>query len=189
MNDSGSETTPREPITGIAFCCARAANGQEAAVPPRSLKNFRRLITRLPVRLKTRKYGSAQPFKLRRKRLALRSLASQNAKAPSGRLGLAARAIHRPSPPMTERMSPPRWGAHAHGTEVGCNSPAWACPCGNTRARQGDERADPCGAYQRAVAVLLLRGKGIAFAAARPCLPHMIRMHDSDEPEEKNPTP
>jgi hypothetical protein len=32
----------RNPITGIAGCCARAANGHATAVPPRSLMNSRR---------------------------------------------------------------------------------------------------------------------------------------------------
>ena len=32
------------PTTGIAGCCARAASGQEAAVPPRMMMNSRRLM-------------------------------------------------------------------------------------------------------------------------------------------------
>jgi hypothetical protein len=32
----------RYPITGIAGCCARAANGHAAAAPPSVAKNFRR---------------------------------------------------------------------------------------------------------------------------------------------------
>jgi hypothetical protein len=32
----------RNPITGIAGCCARAASGQAAAAPPSSVMNFRR---------------------------------------------------------------------------------------------------------------------------------------------------
>jgi hypothetical protein len=39
--------TPRTPITGMADCCARAASGQ-AAAPPMSVMNSRRLI-RLPL--------------------------------------------------------------------------------------------------------------------------------------------
>ena len=34
----------RNPITGIAGCCARAASGHAAAAPPRSVMNSRRLI-------------------------------------------------------------------------------------------------------------------------------------------------
>jgi hypothetical protein len=43
----------RNPITGIAGCCARAASGQ-AAAPPRSVMNFRRLI--YPTRLRASLY-------------------------------------------------------------------------------------------------------------------------------------
>ena len=32
----------RNPITGIAGCCARAASGHAAAAPPRSVMNSRR---------------------------------------------------------------------------------------------------------------------------------------------------
>jgi len=32
----------RNPITGIAACCARAASGHAAAAPPTAAKNFRR---------------------------------------------------------------------------------------------------------------------------------------------------
>ena len=32
----------RNPITGIAGCCARAASGHVAAAPPSSVMNFRR---------------------------------------------------------------------------------------------------------------------------------------------------
>jgi hypothetical protein len=32
----------RNPITGIAACCARAANGHAAAAPPRTVMNSRR---------------------------------------------------------------------------------------------------------------------------------------------------
>ena len=34
----------RNPITGIAGCCARAASGHAAAAPPSSVMNSRRLI-------------------------------------------------------------------------------------------------------------------------------------------------
>jgi hypothetical protein len=34
----------KNPITGIADCCARAASGHAAAKPPESVKNSRRLI-------------------------------------------------------------------------------------------------------------------------------------------------
>src|SRR5262249_24708791 len=34
--------TLRNPITGAAGCCARAASGQAAAAPPSVAKNFRR---------------------------------------------------------------------------------------------------------------------------------------------------
>jgi hypothetical protein len=34
----------RNPITGIASCCARAASGHAAAAPPSVAKNFRRSI-------------------------------------------------------------------------------------------------------------------------------------------------
>jgi hypothetical protein len=35
---------PRNPITGIAPCCARAASGHAAATPPSSVMNSRRFI-------------------------------------------------------------------------------------------------------------------------------------------------
>ena len=38
----------RKPITGIAGCCARAASGQAAAAPPRSVMNARRPRPRVP---------------------------------------------------------------------------------------------------------------------------------------------
>jgi hypothetical protein len=34
----------RKPITGIAVCCARTASGQEAAAPPSTAMNSRRLM-------------------------------------------------------------------------------------------------------------------------------------------------
>jgi hypothetical protein len=34
----------RKPITGIADCCARAANGHAATATPRTVINSRRLI-------------------------------------------------------------------------------------------------------------------------------------------------
>ena len=34
----------RNPITGIAGCCARAASGHAAAAPPKSVMNSRRLM-------------------------------------------------------------------------------------------------------------------------------------------------
>src|SRR6266545_6265288 len=42
-NTSG-DVGPRNPITGIVGCCARAASGHVAAVPPSSVMNSRRLI-------------------------------------------------------------------------------------------------------------------------------------------------
>src|SRR5262245_20735573 len=44
-----NEALLRNPITGIAGCCARAASGH-AAAPPSSVMNSRRLITRSPRR-------------------------------------------------------------------------------------------------------------------------------------------
>src|SRR5947208_865252 len=38
----------RTPITGIAFCCARAASGHAAIAPARSATNFRRLMEASP---------------------------------------------------------------------------------------------------------------------------------------------
>ena len=38
-----SDTAPRNPITGIPGCCARAASGQ-AAAPPSAAMNSRRLM-------------------------------------------------------------------------------------------------------------------------------------------------
>jgi len=38
----GQARLPRNPITGIAGCCARAASGHIAAAPPSVAKNFRR---------------------------------------------------------------------------------------------------------------------------------------------------
>ena len=40
----------QKPITGNARCCARAASGHAAAVPPSSVMNSRRFITRSPRR-------------------------------------------------------------------------------------------------------------------------------------------
>ena len=40
-----SEPVMRHPITGIAFCCARAASGHVAAAPPRSVMNPRRCMS------------------------------------------------------------------------------------------------------------------------------------------------
>ena len=37
----------RNPITGIAGCCARAASGQATAAPPRPAMNARRLTRNL----------------------------------------------------------------------------------------------------------------------------------------------
>src|SRR5262245_13513104 len=50
----------RSPITGIAACCAPAANGHVAAAPPKSVMNSRRLMwdmvfpSRLGVQPRTR---------------------------------------------------------------------------------------------------------------------------------------
>jgi len=38
------------PTTGIAGCCARAASGNDAAAPPSTPKNSRRLMTHLKPR-------------------------------------------------------------------------------------------------------------------------------------------
>ena len=40
-----SDVLRRNPITGIVGCCARAANGQAAAVPPISVMNSRRFMS------------------------------------------------------------------------------------------------------------------------------------------------
>jgi len=40
------EAPLRNPITGIAGCCARAASGHAAAAPPSSVMNSRRLVCR-----------------------------------------------------------------------------------------------------------------------------------------------
>ena len=42
--DSSSDRPLKNPITGIAGCCARAASGQAAAAPPSSVMNSRRFI-------------------------------------------------------------------------------------------------------------------------------------------------
>ena len=38
------DVEPRNPITGIAGCCARAASGQATAAPPNNVMNSRRLM-------------------------------------------------------------------------------------------------------------------------------------------------
>src|SRR2546428_387281 len=38
------DVAPRKPITGIAFCCARAASGHPSAPPPRRNINSQRII-------------------------------------------------------------------------------------------------------------------------------------------------
>ena len=43
VNASG-DLPPRNPITGIAGCCARAASGHAIAAPPSSVMNSRRLV-------------------------------------------------------------------------------------------------------------------------------------------------
>jgi hypothetical protein len=43
-SNAGSDASRRNPITGMAGCCARAASGQAAAAPPRSVMNSRRFI-------------------------------------------------------------------------------------------------------------------------------------------------
>jgi hypothetical protein len=40
----------RNPTTGIAACCARAATGQAAAAPPSNVMNSRRLMSAVLVR-------------------------------------------------------------------------------------------------------------------------------------------
>jgi hypothetical protein len=42
-NASASDVLRKKPTTGICACCARAASGHAAAVPPRSVMNSRRL--------------------------------------------------------------------------------------------------------------------------------------------------
>ena len=44
MTGSSATQAPRNPITGIAGCCARAASGHAAAAPPSSVMNSRRFI-------------------------------------------------------------------------------------------------------------------------------------------------
>jgi hypothetical protein len=44
-----AEVPPRNPITGIAVCCARAASGHAAAAPPSKVMNSRRLTLDLPL--------------------------------------------------------------------------------------------------------------------------------------------
>src|SRR6476646_10094929 len=44
---SSGDLALRNPITGIAGCCARAASGHAATVPPRSVMNWRRRISAL----------------------------------------------------------------------------------------------------------------------------------------------
>src|SRR5262249_39831082 len=41
------DPSPRNPITGIAVCCARAARGHAAVAPPSSVMNSRRLMTNI----------------------------------------------------------------------------------------------------------------------------------------------
>jgi hypothetical protein len=43
--DSPGDLLLRNPITGIAGCCARAGSGQAAAAPPSSVMNWRRLMS------------------------------------------------------------------------------------------------------------------------------------------------
>jgi hypothetical protein len=38
---TSGDVPPRNPITGIADCCARAATGHTAAAPPSSVMNLR----------------------------------------------------------------------------------------------------------------------------------------------------
>jgi len=41
---SSGERALKNPITGLAACCARAVNGQAAVAPPSNLMNSRRLM-------------------------------------------------------------------------------------------------------------------------------------------------
>jgi hypothetical protein len=50
----------RNPMTGIAGCCARAANGHATAAPPSSVMNWRRPIIRSPRR---RGSGTLQAYR------------------------------------------------------------------------------------------------------------------------------
>jgi len=54
--ESSAERLLRNPITGIAGCCARAATGDAMAAPPSTAMNSRRLI-----RSPRRRAASAQP--------------------------------------------------------------------------------------------------------------------------------
>jgi hypothetical protein len=42
-----SDALLRNPITGIAGCCARAASGHAAVPPPRRVMNSRRFIVQI----------------------------------------------------------------------------------------------------------------------------------------------
>ena len=44
---SPGDTALRNPITGIAPCCALTARGHAAAAPPSSVTNSRRLMTNI----------------------------------------------------------------------------------------------------------------------------------------------
>jgi hypothetical protein len=44
---AAADEEARNPITGIAGCCALAASGQATAVPPSSVMNSRRFIDRI----------------------------------------------------------------------------------------------------------------------------------------------
>src|SRR5262245_5494319 len=59
MNVSGVEGW-RNPTTGIAACCARAAIGHAAAAPPSSVMNVRRPIIRSPSSAVETGYGDAR---------------------------------------------------------------------------------------------------------------------------------
>ena len=43
-----AEAVPKNPITGIAACCARAASGHATAAPPSSVMNSRRFMCGWP---------------------------------------------------------------------------------------------------------------------------------------------
>jgi len=45
---SSGDLLLRNPITGIAACCPRAASGHAAAAPPSSVMNARRLMEDFP---------------------------------------------------------------------------------------------------------------------------------------------
>ena len=60
-SQSASDVLRRNPTTGIAGCCARAASGHAAAAPPRTPRNSRRLMSAPRLRRRHRS-GSNEYF-------------------------------------------------------------------------------------------------------------------------------